>query len=312
MSKFRSVKDIPDDEYVAPGSSLCAGCGSEIIARHMLKVLGKDTIFVNVPGCYAISTLFPFTAVKVPFVFAVFGSGAAVAQGIKDGLDILREKRGINNERVNYKVVVYVGDGAAYDIGFQSTSAAIHRNLDFYFVCYDNEAYGNTGFQLSGATPYASRTSTSEPLGGSVGNVYRKKDIFEIWRAHRAPYIATISVSHITDMLNKFEKAKQFKGPKLFVALSICPTGWGASEEETVRIARLAVETGMWPLKEAVYGEVKHTFIPRRLKPVEEYLKTQRRFRHLFHPVRREEDIKKIQEEVESYWKRVWETELSK
>lgn len=312
MSRYRGVKDIPEEEYVAPGSSLCAGCGAEIIARHMMKVLGRDTIFVNVPGCYAISTLFPYTAVRVPFVFAVFGSGAAVAQGIRDGLDILREKRGINNGKVNYKVVVYVGDGAAYDIGFQSTSAAIHRNLDFYFVCYDNEAYGNTGFQLSGATPYASRTSTSEPIGGSVGNIYRKKDIFEIWRAHGAPYIATISISHLTDMLNKFERAKQFMGPKLFVALSICPTGWGASEEETVRIARLAVETGMWPLKEAINGEVRHTFIPRKLKPVEEYLRIQRRFRHLFKPVRRDEDIRKIQEEVENYWRRVWEVELSK
>ncbi len=312
MSRYRGVKDIPEEEYVAPGSALCAGCGAEIIARHMLKVLGRDTIMVNVPGCYAISTLFPYTAVKVPYVFAVFGSGAAVAQGIRDGLDILREKRGVNNDRVNYKVVVYVGDGAAYDIGFQSTSAAIHRNLDFYFVCYDNEAYGNTGFQLSGATPYASMTSTSPPLGDSVGNEYGKKDIFEIWRAHRAPYVATISVSHVTDMLNKFEKAKEFRGPKLFVALSICPTGWGASQEDTVRIARLAVETGMWPLKEAVYGEVKHTFIPRRLKPVEEYLKTQRRFRHLFKPVRRDEEISRIQREVEEYWRRVWEKELNR
>ena len=312
MSKYKGVKDIPDEEYVAPGSALCAGCGAEIIARHMLKVLGRDTIMVNVPGCYAISTLFPYTAVKVPYVFAVFGSGAAVAQGIRDGLDILKRKRGVNNERVDYKVLVYVGDGAAYDIGFQSTSAAIHRNLDFYFICYDNEAYGNTGFQLSGATPYASMTTTSFPIGASVGNEYGKKNLFEIWRAHKPPYIATISISHITDMLNKFEKAREFKGPKLFIALSICPTGWGSPRERTIHIARLAVETGIWPLKEAVYGEVRHTFIPRRLKPVEEYLKTQRRFRHLFKPVRREEEINKIQKDVESYWKEVWEMELKK
>ena len=310
MSKYRSIRDIPGEEYVAPGSALCGGCAAEIIARHMMKVLGGDTIFINVPGCYAISTLFPYTAVKVPFVFAVFGSGPAVAQGIRDGLDILRDKRGINHGRVNYKVVVYVGDGATYDIGFQSLSAAIHRNLDFYFVCYDNEAYGNTGFQLSGATPYASRTTTSEPLAGSIGNEYRKKDMFEIWRAHGAPYIATISVSHIMDMVNKFERAKEFRGPKLFLALSICPTGWGSPEDETIRIARLAVETGIWPLKEAIYGEVRHTYIPRRLKPIEEYLKTQRRFIHLFKPRKRVEEIKRIQDEVDEYWRRVRAIEL--
>jgi pyruvate ferredoxin oxidoreductase beta subunit len=309
MSKYRSIRDIPREEYVSPGSSLCPGCGADILVRHVLKVLGKHTIMVNVPGCYAISTLFPYTSVKIPFVFAVFASGAAVAQGIKDALDILYEKRSLDRDKVDYNILVYIGDGAAYDIGFQAISSAIHRQLDFYLVCYDNEAYGNTGFQLSSASPFASYTSTSPAVGSSIGNIYPKKDIFEIWRAHKVPYVATISISHVMDLLNKLEYSKQFKGPKLFIALSICPTGWGGKFEDTVKLARLAVETGMWPLKEAVYGKVKHTFIPRRLKPVEEYLKLQGRFRHLFKPIKREDLINQIQEDVNKYWERVKEEE---
>ena len=142
-----------------------------------------------------------------------------------------------------------------------------------------------------------------------MGNIYPKKDLFEIWRAHNPPYIATISPSHIVDLMRKFERAEGFEGPKLFIGLSVCPTGWGSDPADTVKIARLAVETGVWPLKEAVYGEVRHTYIPRRLRPVEEYLKLQRRFRHLFKPTRREEEIRRIQRSIEEYWERVRRSE---
>ena len=296
--------DIENDEYIAPGTALCPGCGAQLLARHVMKALGKNVVMINVPGCFAISTLFPFTCVRVPFIFAVFGGGPAVAQGVADAIEILKDKYG-NDKLQKYKILVYTGDGAAYDIGFQSASAAIHRQLDFYYVCYDNEAYGNTGFQLSSATPYASWTSTSPYKGENIGNIFPKKDLFEIWRAHKPPYLATISISHVKDMMNKFKEAQRYRGPKLFIALSICPTGWGVNPEDTVNLARLAVQTGIWPLKKAIYGEVQHTFIPSKLRNVEEYLRLQRRFRHLFKPKKREEVIREIQENIYQYWENV-------
>ena len=153
------------------------------------------------------------------------------------------------------KVVVLTGDGSAYDMGLSSTSGAIHRNLDFYYICYDNEAYGNTGFQRSGATPFGSKTGTTPP-GKMIrtGAELPKKDLFEIWRSHKPPYLATISPAHPVDLANKFKKAEGYHGPKLFISISPCPPGWGMDSSHSVRLAKLAVDTGTWPLKEAIHG----------------------------------------------------------
>ena len=192
------------------------------------------------------------------------------------------------------------GDGSTYDMGLSSTSGAIHRGLDFWYLCYDNEAYGNTGFQMSGASPYGSRTSTS-----SGGTLQTKKDIFEIWRAQLPPYVATVSSHEPVDLAEKVYRASQQSGPKLFLSLAVCPTGWGFDPELADEIAKLAIETGIWPLKEAVGGNVRHTYIPNHFRPVEEYLRPQRRFRHLFQPQRQDDVIAQIQANVESYWKKV-------
>jgi pyruvate ferredoxin oxidoreductase beta subunit len=190
-------------------------------------------------------------------------------------------------------------------MGLSSTSGAIHRGLDFWYLCYDNEAYGNTGFQLSAASPEASRTSTTIDAWHQ-----RKKDIFEIWRAHLPPYVATVSAHEAVDLAEKVQRAKALRGPKLFLSLAVCPTGWGFEPERGDELAHLAVETGIWPLKEAVAGKVRHTYVPNRFHPVAEYLEPQRRFRHLFQPQRNEAELTNIQAGVDAYWAQVRADEL--
>ena len=304
IERIKSIKDIPPEENVLPGTPTCAGCGGLLTLRHCMKALGKRVVIVNAAGCFTLLSIYPFTPFKNSWLYAAMACAPAGAQGIRDALDILIKKGRLDPEE-NLKVVVLTGDGAAYDMGLSSTSAAIYRNLDFYYICYDNEAYGNTGFQRSGATPFASRTGTTPPGRISpIGSELPKKDLFEIWNSHKPPYIATISPAHPVDLINKFKKAEQYTGPKLFIALSPCPPGWATDPSYSVKLAKLAVDTGIWALKEAVFGEVKHTVVPKRFKPVEDYLKEQGRFAHLFKPVRRGEALKKIQVMVDEYWNR--------
>ncbi|MCS7126689.1 MAG: thiamine pyrophosphate-dependent enzyme [Aigarchaeota archaeon] len=310
QTRYRSLKDLLGEEYVVPGTPLCSGCGALLTFRLFHKALGKKVVWVNAAGCITLMIVYPFSPLKSSWMYTAMGCAPAGAQGIRDALDILIEKGEVDPEE-DLKVVVVTGDGAANDIGLQSASGAIHRRLDFYYLCYDNEAFGNTGFQFSPSTPYGSKTMTSLPTPLiPEGHKGRKKDLFEIWRAHNPPYLATVSPSHPMDMMRKIEKAERFKGPKLFISISPCPPGWGYDTMKTIRMARLAVETGVWPLKEAVHGEVRHTFIPRSLKPLEEYLKEQERFKHLFYPLRREDIIGRMQREVEEYWRKVYSTEV--
>ncbi|MEM1965529.1 MAG: thiamine pyrophosphate-dependent enzyme [Candidatus Caldarchaeum sp.] len=297
-TSFKTLKDTPRNDFLTPGSPLCAGCGGQLLLRLALKVLGPKTIVVSVPGCLALLELYPYVSIKNPMLFAPFGAGPAAAQGLVDGI-LARVEKGKRNDP-DAKILLLTGDGAAYDIGLQATSGAIHRGLDFYYLVYDNEAYGNTGFQFSSATLPYSWTSTTP-----AGNAAIKKDLFEIWRAHRPPYLATVAASRPVDLLRKFEKAMNIKGPKLFIGLGVCPTGWGSDPSLMIKLDKLAVETGLFPLKEAVDGAVKHTYIPRSRKPVEEYLKLQKRFEHLFKPVKRDDVIQQIQREVDSYWANV-------
>jgi pyruvate ferredoxin oxidoreductase beta subunit len=300
---IKSIKELSPEENILPGTPLCAGCGGLLALRHCLKALGRKTVIVNAASCFTLLSVYPFTPFKNSWLYTAMACAPAGAQGVRDALDILIRKGRLDPEE-DLKVVVLTGDGAAYDMGLSSTSGAIHRNLDFYYICYDNEAYGNTGFQWSGATPFASKTGTT-PSGkiSKTGADLQKKDLFEIWRSHKPPYLATISPAHLVDLANKFKKAEQFKGPKLFTTLSPCPPGWGVDPSLSIKLAKLAVNTGIWPLKEAVWGDVIHTVVPKKFKPVEEYLKEQRRFGHLFKPERHEGTIKKVQETVDNYWR---------
>jgi len=301
---YKKIKQIPREEHISPGTALCAGCGGLESLRLAAKVLGDDVVYVNAAGCFTMLTAYPFTPFKGSWLYTTMGSAPAGAQGVRDALDVLIAK-GRLSENENLKVVVLGGDGSTYDMALSSTSGAIYRGLDFYYFCYDNEAYGNTGMQRSAATPYGAWTSTTPcSLPSFSATMPEKKDLFEIWRAHKPPYIATVAPRYPLDLEEKFARAAKLTGPKLFLALSACPTGWLYDPGETPEVAKLAVETGLWPLKEAINGDVVHTYIPKR-KPVDEYLKRQGRFRHLFEPVVQKETIDHIQRRVDGYWERV-------
>ena len=304
-TRFRTLKDMPREDYITPGNTLCAGCGEILALRVFHKVLGPDVVWVNAAGCMTITMSYPLSPLKSNWLYTAFASAPAGAQGVRDALDVLMAKGKISRSE-DLKVVVVTGDGAAYDIGLQSTAGAIDRKLDFYYLCCDNEAYGNTGFQASSSTPFGSSTKTTPPTQEHpVGNASGKKDLFEVWRSMKAPYVATLANSHGLDFLKKVEKGMGIRGPKLFIAFAACPTGWGYDSRNSIEIEKLAIQTGVWPLRESVGGVVKHTFVPRSLTPVSEYLKTQGRFGHLFEPTENAEAISAIQRSVNDYWERV-------
>jgi pyruvate ferredoxin oxidoreductase beta subunit len=305
--RYKSLRTLSHEEPLGPGGPLCAGCGGLLSLRLFHKALGENVIFVNAAGCFTLLATYPFTPLRSSWIYTAMACAPAGAQGIRDALDILKEKGKLAPEN-DRKVVVLTGDGAAQDIGLQSTMAAIHRGLDFYYLCYDNEAYSNTGFQTSASTPYGSRTTTCPISAFSPhGSLRERRDLFEIWRVQKPPYLATVSTAYPLDLSEKVYRASKFKGPKLFIALTPCPPGWDLDPEWSVEVARLAVETGIWPLKEALHGEVSHTFVPHKFKPVEEYLIRQGRFHHLFEPKRDDETIAHIQKTVNDYWQDVTE-----
>ena len=302
---YKSPKDLPTEEFLTPGSPLCAGCGGLTTLRLVHKILGENVVVVNAAGCMTLVAAYPFTPLRSSWLYTTMGGVAAGAQGIRDALDILRDKDRLP-EGEDLKVLVLAGDGSSYEMGLSPTSAAIHRGLDFWYLCYDNEAYGNTGFQTSGASAPSSRTATS-PLGVALP----KTDLFEIWRSQKPPYVATITSHEPVDLAEKVRRSMTMTGPKLFLSLAVCPTGWGFDPELSEEIARRAVETGVWPLKEAVHGVVRHTYIPENRRPVAEYLEPQRRFRHLFRPSRQQDRLDAIQAQVDAYWQQVRATELA-
>jgi pyruvate ferredoxin oxidoreductase beta subunit len=288
--------DLPATHLLGAGTPMCAGCGGLEAVREVYDSLGSRTVFVNAAGCMTLLSIYPFTPFRGSWLYTAMACAPAGAQGVRDALDILRDRGQLPPEE-DLEVVVLTGDGAAYGMGLSATSAAIERGLNFLYLCYDNEGYGNTGHQYSAATPHGARTATS-PQGFSG----EKKDLFAIWTAHQPVYVATVIGAEPLDLARKIEKAKQLRGPRLIIALSPCPTGWEYEPQETVAIGKLAVETGIWPLKEYVDGRVAHTVIPRPRLPVERYLERQGRFNHLFSPQRNEPLLREIQARVDAYW----------
>lgn len=293
---YKSIKEIPQEEYLAGGTGLCAGCGGLLGLRLFHKALGPNVVFVNAAGCLTLLAVFPFSPFRSSWLYTAMASAPAGAQGVRDALDLLLAKGKLSKDE-DLKVVVVTGDGAAHGIGLQATLAAIHRGLDFYYFCYDNEAFGNTGFQMSPASPYGSRTATTP-----AGNPARKQDLFELWRVQRPAFVATISPAYPLDLMDKVARADRLRGPKLFVSLSSCPPGWGVEPQDSVQVAKLAVDTGVWPLKEVRDGAIVHTVVPHRFKPVEDYLRTQQRYRHLFEPERQDTVLSRLQADVDRYW----------
>ncbi len=295
---FKRMKDLPSTHLLGTGTPMCAGCGGLQVLHVIYDILGGKNVFVNAAGCMTLLSVYPFTPFRGSWLYTSMASAPAGAQGIRDALDILLEQDRIAPEE-NLDVVVLTGDGAAYGMGLSATSGAMERDLDFIYICYDNEGYGNTGQQYSGATPHAARTATSKGPRGFVGY---KKDLFSIWAAHKPAYLATVIGNEPVDLARKIEKVKGLRGPRMIIALAPCPTGWGFDPRESIEIGKLAVKTGAWPLKEYEDGRVVHTKRPHPRIPIEEYLKRQGRFAHLFKPKRDERLLGELQAKVDEYW----------
>ncbi|MDI6849364.1 MAG: 3-methyl-2-oxobutanoate dehydrogenase subunit beta [Candidatus Saccharicenans sp.] len=292
MSKERKMTlTIPREEFMSPGHLACQGCGASLAMRLALKGLGQRTI-VCIPACCwaVIDGPFPHSSLDIPIYHCAFETAASSASGVRAGLDMLGD--------TETNVLAWAGDGGTFDIGLQALSGAAERNDDIIYTCYDNEAYMNTGIQRSSATPVGAWTTTT-PVKHYKKE--RKKDIIGIMAAHGIPYIATASVAYPEDMVKKFKKAREVRGTRFIHVFAPCPAGWKSRPEDTVKLARLAVQTGYFPLFEIEDGE-KWTLnlkIKER-KPITEYLKLQGRFRHL-----KEEEIALIQQEVDTRWAKI-------
>jgi pyruvate ferredoxin oxidoreductase beta subunit len=301
---YKTLKDLPREELFAPGHRMCAGCGAAIAMRWITKTIGPNAVIANATGCVEVTTTpYPETAWMHPYIHVAFENSAAVASGVEAAIKALKRKG--MWDAGDTKVVVIAGDGGTYDIGLQSLSGMLERRHGVLYILYDNEAYMNTGIQRSGSTPKYAWTTTT-PVGTAVkGKIQWKKDIMGIVTAHRVPYAATASVAYILDMVNKIKTALEYteEGPTFLHIYAPCVPGWRYPENKTVEIARLAVETGYFPLYEWDHGKLKlnppsnnHLDKSKR-KPLKEYLKLQGRFAHLT-----EQEIAEIEKELDAYW----------
>jgi len=267
------------DENFAPGHRACVGCGEALAIRHVFKALSRNVIVVNATGCSEIvASQYPYTSWRLPWIHTLFENASAVASGVEAGFKVLGRKGKYDGKP---KIIAMGGDGATSDIGLQALSGAMERGSDFLYVCYDNEAYMNTGIQRSSATPFGASTTTSPAGKASGGQSTWKKDMPAIAVAHNIPYVATACPSYPFDLMAKVSKAAEIKGPAYVHILSVCPTGWRCAGDLTVRLGRFAVETGIFPLYEVERGKYKLSMDFSKLRPVNDYMKHQGRFRHL-------------------------------
>ena len=288
--EMKMRKGIPEEEYLMSGHLACAGCGATIAMRYALKALGEDVIVVIPACCWTIIPgAFPHTALKVSLYHAAFETAASTATGVKAGLEMKGDS--------TTTVLAWAGDGGTFDIGLQALSGAAERNDDFIYICYDNEAYMNTGNQRSSATPFLTWTTTT-PVRQAKEEA--KKNIMEIMAAHRIPYAATASVAYPEDFFQKMKKAKEIRGLKFIHILASCPTGWRLPSQLSIKAARLAVLTRVFPLYEIENGEKYTINLKQEPRPVQEYLKLQGRFSHLT-----DSEIEVIQENVGRAWERL-------
>jgi pyruvate ferredoxin oxidoreductase beta subunit len=282
------IKSI-QQTYLTSGHGACHGCGDIYAAKYMLMGAGSNCIVVNPSGCLEVTTSpFPSSSWQVPWIHSLLEDAAAVASGIESALKALGKKNDI-------KVLAIGGDGSTMDIGIGAISGAFNRGHDLTYVCMDNEAYMNTGVQRTSSTPLSASTTTS-PVGKvSFGNSRPKKNMPAIIAAHGSPYVATASIGYPRDMIRKVKRATEIVGPTYIHSHAPCPTGWGFNTSKTLEIAKLAVETCLWPMYEMENGEITQV---RKIKdpiPVEEYLRAQKRFTHLFTMEGGEEEIRKVQ-----------------
>ena len=281
------------------GHRACQGCGEALGARYAIdaamRATGNRLIAANATGCLEVfSTPYPETSWQLPWIHSLFGNAAAVGTGIAAALKVKALKAGLDKSSV--RVIAQGGDGGTTDIGFGCLSGMFERNDDVLYICYDNEAYMNTGVQRSGATPPAARTTTTQAVGSEPGNVFGQgKNMARIAMAHEIPYVATATIADLRDIEAKVEHAMSLRGARYLHILVTCPLGWSCAAADSIRVARLAKECGLFPVIEAEHGEVTAASKIRRRVPVDQYLQLQGRYAHLFKPERREDVIAHVQ-----------------
>ncbi len=303
------LRDIVDEEdRLAPGHRLCAGCAEPIVVRQILHAIEGPVVIATATGCMEVSTtVYPTTAWRVPWIHSAFENAATTISGVEAAYKSLK-RAGKIPEGQEIKFMAIGGDGASYDIGFQFISGALERGHKFVYVCLNNEAYMNTGIQRSGATPRGAHTTTS-PAGKVLpGKTQWRKPFTRIMAAHDIPYVAQTSPHNYRDLMTKVKKAFAADGPAVLNVLAPCPRGWRHASDQALSIAKLAADTCYWPLYEVDHGKTIVNYKPRNKQPVADWFKTQGRFRHLFRPAN-QDLLQEIQDKVDSEWERLLKEE---
>ena len=290
MSQLRIADCVPEGDLLTSGHLACPGCAAPLAMKLALKALGPNTIVVMPACCFTIiAGPWPQSSLQVPVFHTAFATGPAVASGIRAALD--------TQGKFDTTVLVWVGDGGTFDIGLQSLSGAAERNENILYVCYDNEAYMNTGIQRSSATPWGAWTTTTPAQYPEATN---KKDILAIMAAHNIPYAATATVAYPVDLIDKVTKAKAMRGTRFIHLLSPCPPGWKCGDDEGIELARMAVQSRVFPMLEVEGGQRWRFTMDHAAEPVEPYLRRQGRFRHLS-----AEQVNYIQAEIDAHWQQL-------
>ena len=291
------------EERLSPGHRLCAGCAEPIIARQILLAIEEPVVIAEATGCLEVATtIYPYSAWRVPWMHNAFENAAATISGIETAYRSLVKQGKIEDRDV--KFLAFAGDGGTYDIGLQSLSGAVERGHAFLYVCFDNGAYMNTGIQRSSATPFGAHTTTS-PAGKVIpGKMQFRKPLTEIMAAHDMPYAAQASPWRWRELMQKARKGVAADGPAFLNVLASCPRGWRHPTEQTIEVTRLATDTCWWPLFEVDHGEWKLNYKPREKRPITDWLEAQGRFRHLLRPENKPL-VEKIQAEVDRRWEQL-------
>ncbi|NOZ24105.1 MAG: pyruvate ferredoxin oxidoreductase [Planctomycetes bacterium] len=294
------LKDIAKTKSrLAPGHGACAGCAAPAILKQALYAAGENVVVSFATGCMeVVTTIFPHTAWRVPYIHNAFENSAATMSGVEAAYRALKRQGKIDKD---IQFIAFGGDGGTYDIGFQSLSGMLERGHNILYICYDNEAYMNTGIQRSSATPLGAETMTARAGKVKAGKEQHRKDIAAIALAHGIPYVAQASPHNFRDLMSKVEKALSIKGPKFIVALSSCHVGWRFEMQDAIKMCELAVKTCFWPLYEYEYGKLKINYKPKEKLPITDWIKPQGRFKHLFEP-KNEHIIEELQKEVDRKW----------
>jgi pyruvate ferredoxin oxidoreductase beta subunit len=302
MNPKELAERISANPKFTSGHRMCGGCAAPIIVKTILAATDKPIVAANATGCLEVaSTIYPYSSWDIPWIHSAFENAPSTTSGVVAAYEAARRKGRIKEEM---KFIAFGGDGSSYDIGIQALSGALERGEDFVYVCYDNEGYMNTGGQRSGATPFGA-SATTDPAGKKrPGKQEFKKDLVKICAAHNIPYAAQASVSNLPDLSMKSEKAFNAKGPAVLVVLSVCPTLWGTMPKDTIAVAKMGVDSCAWPLYEIENGEYRLNYKPAKKIPVSDFMKPQRRFKHLFMPGN-EHVIENAQKHVDSEWEKL-------